>query len=103
MSVSSFVSPFKFSFLVLAFLRFENPFLMFCYCLLIIFFLSVCLFVFMYPIVCLCSVITRSYFSSLIKQLCIMIVCSFAKLSLEVRFKMMDAMFGLMISNVLNC
>ena len=57
----------------------------------------------MYPIVCLCGVITRSYFSSLIKRLCIMIVCLFPKLSLDIRFRMMDAIFGLMISNVLNC
>ena len=45
------------------------------------------------PIVCLCDVITRSYFSSLIKQLCIMIVCLFPKLSLDIRFRMTDAKF----------
>ena len=89
--------------LVLAFLHFENRFLIICFCLLIIFFLSVCLFVLVYHFVCLCGVITRSYFSSLIKQLCILIVCLFPKLSPDIRFRMMDAKFGLMISNVLNC
>ena len=97
------MSRFKFGFLVLGFLRFENRFLINCFCLLKIFFLSVCLFVLMYPIVCLCDVITRSYFLSLIKQLCIMIVCLFPKLSLDIRFTMMDAIFGLMVSNVLSC
>ena len=68
-----------------------------------IFFLSVCLVVLVYPIVCLCGVITRLYLLLLIKQLCIMIVSLFPKLSLDIRFRMMDAIFGLMISNVLNC
>ena len=86
-----------------AFLCCENRFLMICICLLIIFFLSVCLFVLMYPIVFLCGVITRSYLFSLIKQLCNIIVCLFPKLSLDIRFRMMDAILGLMNSNVLNC
>ena len=92
------VPPFKFSFLVLAFLRFKNRFLIICFCLLIIFSLSVCLFVLMYSIVCLFGAIW-----SLIKQLCIMIVCLFPKISLDIRFRMMAAIFGLMIFNVLNC
>ena len=100
MSVVYFVSPFEFSFLVLAFLHFENRFLIICFCLLIIFFHSVCLFVLIYSTVCLCGVIKSSYFLSLIKQLCIKIFCLFPKLSLDVRFKMMDAIHGLMISNV---
>ena len=70
---------------------------MVCFCLLIIFFLSVCHFVLMYPTDCLCGVITRWYLSSLIKQLCIMIVCLFPKLSLDIRFRMMDAKSGLVI------
>ena len=57
----------------------------------------------MYPMVCLCVVITRSYFLSLIKQLCSLIVCLFPKLSLDIRFRMTDAILGLVISNVLNC
>ena len=57
----------------------------------------------MYPIVSLCGVITRSYLSSLTKQLCNIIVCLFPKLSHDIRFKMMDAMLGLEISNVLKC
>ena len=57
----------------------------------------------MYPIVCLCVVVTRPYFLSLIKQLCIIFVCLFPKLSLDIRFRMMDAILGLVISNVLKC
>ena len=53
--------------------------------------------------VCLCDVITRSYFCALIIQLCIMIVCLFPKLSLDIRFRMTDAILGLVIFNVLNC
>ena len=86
----------------IAFLRFENRFRIICFCLLIIFFLSVCRFVLMYPFVCLCGVITRSFLSSLIIQLCNIIICLFPKLSLGIRFKMVDARFGLVISNVLN-
>ena len=46
---------------------------------------------------CLCGVITRSFFSSLIKQLCFLIVCLFPKLSLDIRLRMMDAKSGLVI------
>ena len=56
----------------------------------------------MYPIVCLCGVITRSYISSLIKQLCNIIVRLFPKLSFDIRFRMMDAILGLVIFSVLN-
>ena len=49
----------------------------------------------MYPTDCLCGVITRSYCSSLIKQLCIMIVCLFPKFSPDIKFRMMDAQSGL--------
>ena len=80
-----------------AFLRFENLFPIICFCLLIIFLLSVCLFVAIYPTDCLCGVITRSNLSSLFKQLCITIVCLFPKLSLDIRFRMMDAKPGLVI------
>ena len=62
-----------------------------------IFFLSVCLFVLIYSTDCLCGVITRSYFSSLIKKLCIMIVCLFPKLSVDIRFRLVDAKSGLVI------
>ena len=57
----------------------------------------------MYPIVCLCGVITMSYLSSLIKHLCNINVCLFPKLSLDIRFGMMNAILGLVISSVLNC
>ena len=52
----------------------------------------------MYPIACLCGVITRSYLSSLIKLLCSIIVCLFLKLSLDIRLKMTEARLGLVIS-----
>ena len=45
----------------------------------------------MYPTDYLCGVITRSYLSSFIKQLCIMIVCFLPKMSLDIRFRMMGA------------
>ena len=67
------------------------------------FFLSVCRFVLMYNIVCLCGVTKRSYFSSLIIQLFSIIVCLFPKLSLDIRFRIVNARLGLAISNVLNC
>ena len=51
----------------------------------------------MYPTDCLCGVLTRSFLSSLIKQLCIMIVCLFPKLSLDIRLRMMVAKSGLVI------
>ena len=86
-----------------AFLRFENHFRIICFCMLIISFLSVCRFVLMFPIVCLCGVITRSYFSSLIIQSCNIIVCLFPELSLDIRFTTMDARVGLVIFNDLNC
>ena len=50
-----------------------------------------------YPTDCLCSLITRSYFLSLIKQLCFVIVSLFPKLSLDIRFRMMDAQRVLML------
>ena len=74
-----------------AFLRFENLFRVNCLCLLKIFLFIVCLFIRIYPIVCLCGVITRSYFSLLISQLCNTIVCLFPKLFSDIRFRMMDA------------
>ena len=46
-----------------AFLRFENVFRVIGFCLLKIFLVIVCRFVLIYPIVCLCGVITRLYFS----------------------------------------
>ena len=51
----------------------------------------------MYPTDCLCGVNTRSYLLSLVKQLCIMIVCLFSKSSLDIRFRVMDAKSGLVI------
>ena len=53
----------------------------------------VCLFDLIYPLVCLCNVITRSYLLILNKQLCDMIVCLLPKLSFDIRFRMMDAIF----------
>ena len=60
------------------------------------FFLSVCLLVFIYPTDCLCGAIRRSYLS-LVKKLCVMIVCLFPKLSLDIRFRMMGAKSGLVV------
>ena len=57
----------------------------------------------MYPIVCLCGVTMRSYFLWLILHLCNIIICLFPKLSLDIRFRMMKAIMGLVISSVLNC
>ena len=48
-------------------------------------------FVLIYLIVCLCGAITRWYLSSLIMQFCNTIVCLFPKLSVDIRFRMMDA------------
>ena len=62
----------------------------------------VCRFVLICPIVCLCGVITRSYFSLFISQLCNMIVCLFPRLSSDIRLRMTDAILGLVIFNVLN-
>ena len=56
----------------------------------------------MYPIDCLCAVITRSNLSSLIKQLCIIIVCLFPKLSLDIRFLDDGCKVWISDSNVLN-
>ena len=84
------------------FLHFEKRFLIIYFCLLMIFSLSVCLFDLVYPIFFLCGVITRSYHSSLFIQLRIIIVCLFPKLSVDISFRMMDAILGLVISNVLN-
>ena len=85
------------------FLRFENLFRVICLCLLKIFLVIVCRFVLLYPIVCLYGVITRSYFSLFISQLRNMIVCLFRRLSSDIRFRMTDAILGLVIFNVLNC
>ena len=80
-----------------AFLRFENLFRVICLCLLEIFLFIVCRFVRIYPIVCLCRVITRSYASLLISQLCSTIVCLFPKLFSDIRFRMKDARLLLVI------
>ena len=45
-----------------AFLFFENLFRVICLCLFIIFLFIFCRFVLMYSTVCVCGVITRSYF-----------------------------------------
>ena len=56
----------------------------------------------------MCGVITRSYFSLVISQLCSMIVCLISKLSNigwvtyrigDIRFRMTDPIFGLVIFN----
>ena len=54
----------------------------------------VCLFNLINPIVCLCGLITRLYLSFLIEQLCNMIVSLLARLSLDIRFRMMGAMLA---------
>ena len=74
-----------------AFLFFENLFRVICLCLLIIFLFIVCRFVRMYPTVCVCGVITKSYFWLSISQLCNTIVCLFPKFFNEIRFRMRDA------------
>ena len=51
----------------------------------------------MYPIVCLCGVITRSYVSLFILQLCSTIVCLFPKLFSDIRFRMRGARLLLVI------
>ena len=60
-----------------AFLFFEKFFRVICLCLFIIFLFIVCRFVRMYPTVCVCGVITRSYFWLSISQLCKTIVFHF--------------------------
>ena len=62
-----------------------------------IFRLIVCRFFLTYPVDCSSGVITRSYFSLFISQLCNMIVCLFPKLSSDIRFRMTDAIFELVI------
>ena len=57
----------------------------------------------MYPIVRLLGVILGSYLLSLMIAWCNIIVCLFPKLSLDIKFRMMDARLGLLISKVLNC
>ena len=47
--------------------------------------------------------ITRSYHSSLIKQLCIIFVCSFPKLFLDKRFLDNGCKVWISVSKVLNC
>ena len=74
-----------------AFLFFENLFRVICLCLHIIFLFIVCRFVRMYPTVCVCRVITRSYFWLSISQLCKTIVCLFLEFFKDIRFRMMDA------------
>ena len=44
-----------------AFLCFKNRFLIICFCFVMIVFFRVCRFDLIYPIVCLCGVITRSF------------------------------------------
>ena len=86
-----------------AFLHFDNRFFIICFCFILIVFFRVYLFDLIYPIVCLCGVITRSYLSFLIKPLCNTIVCLLPRLSLDIRFRMMGAIFGLEVFNFLNC
>ena len=85
-----------------AFLCFENRFLIICFSLVMIVFFRVCRFDLIYPIVCLCDLITRSHLSFLIKQLCNTIVCLLPRLSLDIRFRMMGAIFELEVFNSLN-
>ena len=59
----------------------------------------VCRFILIYPIDCVCGVITRSYFLLFISQLCSMIVGLFPKWSSDIRFEMTDAIFELVIFN----
>ena len=73
-----------------AFLFFENLFRVICLCLLIIFFF-VCRFVQMYPTVCVCGVITKSYFWLSNSQLCNSIVFLFPKFFNDIKFRMRDA------------
>ena len=74
-----------------AFLFYEILFLVICFCLLIIFLFIVCRFVRMYPTVCVCGLITRSYFWLSISQLCKTIVCLLPKFLNDIRFRMRDA------------
>ena len=74
-----------------AFLFFGNLLRVICLCLLIIFLFIVCRFVRMYPTVCVCGVITRSYFWLSISQLCKTIVCLFPRFLNDISFRMRDA------------
>ena len=65
-------------------------------------FFGVCLFDLIYAIVRLCGVITRAYLI-LIKQLCSLIACLLPRFSLDIRFRMMDAIIGIKVFNFLNC
>ena len=73
------------------FLFFENLFRVICLCLLILFLFNVCRFVRMYSTVCVCGVITRSYFWLSISHLCKTIVCLFPKFLNDIRLRMRDA------------
>ena len=86
-----------------AFLRFENLFRIICLCLLIIFLLIVCHSVRTYSIVCSFGVITRSYVSLFISQLCNTIVCLFPKLFSDIKFRKKDARFFISEYNILDC
>ena len=86
-----------------AFLRFENRFLITCFCFVMIVFFRVCLFDLIYLIFSLCCVVTRSYLLFLMKQLFNKIVCLLPRLSLDIRFRMMKAIFGFKVSIFLNC
>ena len=85
-----------------AFPGFENHFLIICFCFVMIVFFCDCRFDLNYPIVCLCGIITRSYLLFLIKQICDTIACLLIRLSLDIRIRMMGAVFGLEIFNFLN-
>ena len=50
-----------------------------------------------YPIVCLCGVITRSFVSLFNSQLCSTIVCLFPKLFSDIRLRVKDAKLLLVI------
>ena len=51
-----------------------------------------------YPIVCLCGVITKSYVSLFISHLCSTIVCLFPKLFSDIRCRMKGARLLLVIT-----
>ena len=77
-----------------AFLHFESRLFIICFYFVMIIFFRNGLFDLIYPIICLCGVITKSYLSFLIKQLCNTIVCLLPRLYLDIRFRMMNAVFG---------
>ena len=78
----------------IAFLRFENRLLIKCFCFVMVVFFRVCLIDIIYPLVCLCGVNTRSYLLFFIKQLCSTISCLLPRLTLDIRFRIIDAIFG---------